>query len=219
LPPRPAAPRARCRATPVDLSLSVAPLTDASGASAGSIAILADISDRKRREEEESETARFREQFVGIVGHDLRNPLTAIVTSARLLLHHGALSERQARVVRRIGSSADRMARMIDDLLDFARSRLGGGFPIHPRRVDLRELCEHAIGWRRTTSGRPFPPRCCRTSSSRAGAARARAGSAWGSSSRSRSCSPARQHLRHFEVGGGTRLSVTRHRRARYRMP
>ena len=34
---------------------------------------------------------------------------------------------------------------MIDDLLDFARTRLGGGFPIHPRRIDLRELCEHTV--------------------------------------------------------------------------
>ena len=91
------------------------------------------------------QTARFREQLIGVVGHDLRNPLTAIVTSAQLLLRFAGLSEKQSRVVGRIASSADRMARMIDDLLDFARTRLGGGFPIHPRRIDLRELCEHTV--------------------------------------------------------------------------
>jgi signal transduction histidine kinase len=48
-------------------------------------------------------------------------------------------------VVGRIATSADRMARMIDDLLDFARTRLGGDLPIHPRRIDLRQLCEQTV--------------------------------------------------------------------------
>ena len=137
--------RLRKDGTRLDLSLSVAPLLDAAGRIAGSIAILVDIGDRKRREAEIEQTARFREQLIGVVGHDLRNPLTAIVTSSQLLLRYAGLNDRQAKVVGRIASSADRMARMIDDLLDFARTRLGGGFPIHPRRVDLRELCEHTV--------------------------------------------------------------------------
>src|SRR5207253_7489 len=57
----------------------------------------------------------------------------------------GELPERQARVVARIAASADPMARMIDDLLDFARSRLGGEFPIHRRRIDLRQICEQTV--------------------------------------------------------------------------
>ena len=125
----------------LDLALSAAPL----GQTGASIAILADISERKRRELDEAERARFRDHFIGIVGHDLRNPLTAIVTSAQLLLRYGGLGEKQAKVAGRIASSGERMARMIDDLLDFARSHLGGGFPIHPRRLDLRELCEHVV--------------------------------------------------------------------------
>src|SRR5258706_6993506 len=43
------------------------------------------------REARSEETNGFRDHFVGIVGHDLRNPLTAIVTSAQLLLRHGGL--------------------------------------------------------------------------------------------------------------------------------
>src|SRR5437763_6611789 len=131
--------------THLDLALSAAPLRDPAGAVSGSIAILVDISDRKQRETQAARTARFREHFVGIVSHDLRNPLTAIVTSAHLLLRYGELPERQARVVARIASSADRMARMIDDLLDFARSKLGGEFPIHRRRIDLRQICEQTV--------------------------------------------------------------------------
>lgn len=137
--------RVRRDGSMLDLSLSVAPFVDEKGGVAGSISIFADIGDRKRREAEVEQTARFREHLVGVVGHDLRNPLTAIVTSSQLLLRYAQLNERQSRVVGRIASSADRMARMIDDLLDFARSRLGGGFPIHPRRIDLRELCEHTV--------------------------------------------------------------------------
>ncbi len=137
--------RLRKDGRPVDLALSMAPLRDTAGNVTGSIAILADVTDRTRREQELERTARFREHFVGIVTHDLRNPLTAIVTSAQLLMRYGELPERQARVVGRIASSADRMARMIDDLLDFARSRLGGGFPIERKRVDLRQLCEQTV--------------------------------------------------------------------------
>ncbi len=129
----------------VDLALSVAPLRDAAGAVSGAISILMDISDRKHREYEAARTARFREHLLGIVSHDLRNPLTAIVTSAQLLLRYGELPDRQGRVVGRIATSADRMARMIDDLLDFARTRLGGEFPIHPRRIDLRQICEQTV--------------------------------------------------------------------------
>ena len=129
----------------LELSLSVGPLRNAQGEVEGSIAILADITDRKRREREIEETARFREHFVGVVGHDLRNPLTAIITSAQLLLRHGRLDEAQARVVNRVAASAGRMARMIADLLDFARTRLGGDFPIRTRRIDLGELTGQTV--------------------------------------------------------------------------
>jgi len=136
---------ARRDGTRVDLALSVAPLRDPAGSFSGAISILMDISDRKHREYEAERTARFREHLLGIVSHDLRNPLTAIVTSAQLLLRYGELPDRQGRVVGRIATSADRMARMIDDLLDFARTRLGGELPIHLRRIDLRQICEQTI--------------------------------------------------------------------------
>ena len=135
-----------CRdGTLLDLALSVAPLRDGAGAVCGAISILTDIGDRKRREQDATRTVHFREHLLGIVSHDLRNPLTAIVTSAQLLLRYGELPERQARVVARIASSADRMARMIDDLLDFARTRLGGELPIRTRRIDLRQICEQTV--------------------------------------------------------------------------
>ena len=137
--------RVRKNGAVLELSLSVGPLRNAAGGVDGSIAILADITDRKQRERETEETTRFREHFVGVVGHDLKNPLTAIVTSAQILLRYGRLDEPQARVVNRIASSAGRMARMIADLLDFARARLGGDFPLHRVRTDLCELTGRTV--------------------------------------------------------------------------
>ena len=137
--------RPRKDGTAVDLSISVAPLRTGRGSLRGTIAIAADITEKRRALVEAAETVRFREQFVAIVGHDLRNPLTAITTAAQLLLRHGGLSDREARTISRIAASSERMARMIGDLLDFTRSRLGGGFPIQTRRIDLRELCEEVI--------------------------------------------------------------------------
>lgn len=89
--------------------------------------------------------AMFRERFVGILGHDLRNPLSAISFGAALLLKKGGLPEETAKTLRRIDASARRMARMINDVLDLTRSRIGGGLPVDPRPADLHAICRQAI--------------------------------------------------------------------------
>jgi PAS domain S-box-containing protein len=104
-----------------------------------------DITDRKTAEEELQRTATFREQFISILGHDLRNPLSAILVSAQGLARSGNLSEAQRRSVGRIGNSAEKMNRMISDVLDFARGRLGGGFVVKREPVNLHEVCDKAI--------------------------------------------------------------------------
>jgi PAS domain S-box-containing protein len=109
-----------------------------------------DITDRKRLEEELQRqnqdllrTVHFSELFVGILGHDLRNPLSAITTAASLLGRR-ADSDKVARPAARILSSAGRMARMIDQLLDFTRIRLGQGLPLVRSENDLAEVCRIA---------------------------------------------------------------------------
>ena len=97
-----------------------------------------------RSEESERDlraAAEFREMFVGNVGHDQRNPLGTIVLIADTLVQHGSLDELDRRAVSRIVSSCHRMSRMIIQLLDFTRVRLGGGFPIEPTPGDLRDIC------------------------------------------------------------------------------
>ena len=100
------------------------------------IGMMTDVSDRVRVEQ-------AREQFIGILGHDLRNPLSAILMGVELL---GDLPAPYADVVARVGRSAQRIEAMIRDLLDFARGRLASGIPVAPRRCDLRVLCEGVVG-------------------------------------------------------------------------
>lgn len=87
----------------------------------------------------ERENAELREQFIAVLGHDLRNPLSSIMMSAGFLL---VLPQepRQKTVLERILGSGERMSRLIGDILDFARGRLGGGMEIHPERVDVGAL-------------------------------------------------------------------------------
>jgi signal transduction histidine kinase len=92
-------------------------------------------------ERELLEVAEFRELFIGILGHDLRNPLGAIVNSAAVLLQRGHLDEHDAATVARVIRNSQRMSRMITQLLDLTRARLGGGLPIERKPTDLRDVC------------------------------------------------------------------------------
>jgi two-component system sensor histidine kinase/response regulator len=75
--------------------------------------------------------------FTGMLGHDLRNPLGAIVTGAQLVLMREE-SERVAKPLGRILNAGERMSRMIDQLLDFTHIRVGTGIPLHRTAIDLR---------------------------------------------------------------------------------
>ena len=78
---------------------------------------------------DERQSAELREQFIAVLGHDLRNPVASIAGGARLLLNM-PLDAKAVEIVTLIQNSAARMAGLIDNLLDFARGRLGGGFAV-----------------------------------------------------------------------------------------
>jgi len=82
-----------------------------------------------------------REKFLGILGHDLRNPLSAIIGAAHLILDSpkSNANEEVRSLTLRIVHSSERMHRMLVDLLDFARMRLGGTMPIDRRATDLEK--------------------------------------------------------------------------------
>ncbi len=81
------------------------------------------------------ETGRLREQFVAVLGHDLRTPISAVRMSADLL-DRQVTDKRSKTLVAAIQSSAKRMSALIDDVLDFTRCRLGSRFVINLNRVD-----------------------------------------------------------------------------------
>jgi signal transduction histidine kinase len=82
-----------------------------------------------------------RDLFLAILGHDLRNPLNSIAMSAQLLPTLGHPAPDAIGVVSQIASNAQVMGRMISDLLDYTRTRLGAGMPVTPAAIDLDSLC------------------------------------------------------------------------------
>ncbi|WP_426755607.1 GAF domain-containing protein [Myxococcus sp. Y35] len=103
------------------------------------------FAEQQRSQEELRRRAEFEQQLVGIVSHDLRNPLAAISMSAGLLEKKGELTEPQKRMVWRIGQATERAARMIRDLLDFTKARLGGGIALHRQPTDLRDVVQQVV--------------------------------------------------------------------------
>jgi signal transduction histidine kinase len=99
----------------------------------------------ERELKDERATAEFREQFIAVLGHDLRNPLAAIDAGARAM-QLMALDTRASKVVALIRRSGSRMSELINNILDFAQGRLGSGLSIS-RRVDpaLASILEHVI--------------------------------------------------------------------------
>ncbi len=92
-----------------------------------------------------AQTDLYRDQFIGILSHDLRSPLGAIIAGAALLARATDDDARQARVASRILNSAQRMKRMIADLLDLTRTRLGGTIPLTTVDTDLQSVCEEVL--------------------------------------------------------------------------
>ena len=92
------------------------------------------------------ETIRYNDLFAGVLAHDLRNPLGAIMTAAQLvLMRQEGEGDRNAKPLSRILSSGQRMVRMIDQLLDLTRARAGGGIQLEPGAANLDDLCSQAV--------------------------------------------------------------------------
>lgn len=105
---------------------------------------------------EERSQVDFEQKLIGIVGHDLRQPLQVIAMSATLLLKRQTLEERSLSVVHRILGGAERASRMLRDILDFTQARLSGGIPLNLAEGDVVQVVQEAAeeveaahpGWR-----------------------------------------------------------------------
>lgn len=100
----------------------------------------------EQRLESELNTAELREQFIAVLGHDLRNPVASIGAGMSLLKRKEKLGTDGLRIVDLVLGSVARMSALIEDVLDFARGRLGGGTPLNVvREVDLGPMLAHLV--------------------------------------------------------------------------
>lgn len=90
-------------------------------------------------------TAELRDQFIAVLGHDLRNPLASLEAGATLL-ERRATGPGVPRILADMKRSTGRMGRLINDVLDFARGRLGGGLVAVRRPSDLSSVLPLVIG-------------------------------------------------------------------------
>jgi len=88
---------------------------------------------------------RSKEMFIAILGHDLRSPLNAVIMSSQFMLERRELKEPDVALATGSLRSARRMNRLVGDLLDFTRSRLGSGVPIVRDQMDLGVIAHQAV--------------------------------------------------------------------------
>jgi signal transduction histidine kinase len=100
--------------------------------------------EREHLIEQLKSTVRLNELFAGVLAHDLRNPLGAILTAAHVL-ERRAESDGTLNTAQRILTSGERMARMIEQVLDFTRARVGSGIELHRREMSLDVLCRQIV--------------------------------------------------------------------------
>jgi sigma-B regulation protein RsbU (phosphoserine phosphatase) len=91
------------------------------------------------------EAALLREQFIAVLGHDLRNPLAALAAGVGLLERKEQLSERGSAILQEMNGSLVRASALVDDLLDLARGSLGGGFVVDRSDAPLTPTLEHIV--------------------------------------------------------------------------
>lgn len=112
---------------------------------------LTKIDASENRFKEERANSELREQFIAVLGHDLRNPLGAISSSARLL-ESTPLNNRGSTLVSLIKDCTKRMSELIDNVLDFARGRFGSGLTLSYDSMPVEPLLKHVIAELQTSS-------------------------------------------------------------------
>ena len=88
---------------------------------------------------------RSREIFLGVLGHDLRTPISVVLMSTRFMMERGKLESPDATAASRVLRSGTRIQNLVRELLDVAHIRLGGSLPIEPKPVDLATSCHEVI--------------------------------------------------------------------------
>ena len=111
---------------------------------AGVVVTFLDITDRKRAEDEIRTAARRREEFLAMLSHELRNPLSAVVSAARVMRSPATKPENIDKARQIVERQSRHMARLLDDLLDVSRITRGG-IELKKEDLDLRDVIRTAI--------------------------------------------------------------------------
>ncbi|MCY1078571.1 PAS domain-containing sensor histidine kinase [Archangium lansingense] len=128
----------------VDVSATL--VRDAEGRTVAGVAVSTDVTQHHQLQEALRREGEVREKLLGIVSHDLRNPLQAMSTASHLLLTSSEpLTPLQRKWVTRVRTSVQRMDRLIQDLLEFVRIRQGETLPIQRQAVCLEEVCRTIV--------------------------------------------------------------------------
>jgi signal transduction histidine kinase len=138
-----------CAFDPRPTSLKNSPVQPMMESFARLLSIQMEAEENLQRTEEalvhERETAEFREQFIAVLGHDLRNPLFAITAGAEMLARR-VEDDRSRVLVSHILASGKRATQLVEDVLDFARGRLGSGITLDLAAcADLSEALQHVV--------------------------------------------------------------------------
>jgi PAS domain S-box-containing protein len=128
----------------IDVSLTISPVRDREGRVVGASKVARDITERKRMEAQLRDADRRKDEFIAMLGHELRNPLAPIRNVAEVLKRTTAGNETSAELCRMIERQVQQMTRLIDDLLDVSRITRGR---IRFRRepVDLADVVKRAV--------------------------------------------------------------------------
>lgn len=98
-----------------------------------------------------------RRLFLGILGHDLRQPLYSVRMFIEILLRQGSLPAEALTTLSKMGKCCDSMGTLLTNLLDFTSSQLGCAMPVHPDATDLKDICEEVLNEvRAVADGRLF---------------------------------------------------------------
>jgi PAS domain S-box-containing protein len=122
----------------------VTPLWDAEGKQRGYAKVMRDITDRKRAETELAEANRRKDEFLAMLGHELRNPLAPVLNGLQILRMEQGLSPNGQQAIGMIGRQTALLTRLVDDLLDVSRITRGK-IQLRKERVELGTIVRHAV--------------------------------------------------------------------------
>jgi PAS domain S-box-containing protein len=123
--------------------VAVKPICDARGVATHLIGIVHDVTERKRLENVRAEEEQRKDEFLSLLGHELRNPLAAISTAVQLL-SGGVTDEQRTSLNEMMDRQVKLMQRLLDDLLDLARIT-HGYIQLKKERIDLAKFLQHVI--------------------------------------------------------------------------